>query len=87
MKRTIIHTRSGKKEYAVRKADGRFSDIQNIKRSKQLDLKFTAKSEKRQRLINYITSFAVRISNGIDKDTWNTALEKMMKKIDKLKLF
>jgi hypothetical protein len=36
-RRTIIHTRNGKREYAVRRANGRFRDIQNIGRASRMD--------------------------------------------------
>lgn len=59
MKRTIIHTKSGEKEYAVRKTNGRFSDIQSIKRSKQLDLKHTAKGEKLARILRAVDKYFI----------------------------
>ena len=36
-RRTVIHTRNGRRQYAVRRANGQFEDIQNIGRASRLD--------------------------------------------------
>jgi len=90
MKRTTMRSSGGKKLYAVRKANGRFSDIQTYKRAHAADLRHTAKGEKRQRMIDYIVAFTCQIQ-GKDgaayKMAYNKAWGKLWVKIDKLKLF
>jgi hypothetical protein len=45
VRRTTHRSRSGRKLYAVRGADGRFKDIQTYERAHRADLAHTAKSE------------------------------------------
>jgi hypothetical protein len=44
-RRTTLRSRSGKKLYAVRNADGSFKDIQTYQRAHAADLRQTSKSE------------------------------------------
>jgi len=44
-KRTEYRTKTGKKMYAVRKSNGRFSDVQTYKRAHTLDIKKRSKAE------------------------------------------
>lgn len=44
-KRTTMRSRSGKKLYAVREADGTFADIQTYKRAHGQDIKRHSKAE------------------------------------------
>jgi len=45
-RRTTHRSRSGKKLYAVRGADGRFKDIQTYERAHRADLAHKSKAEK-----------------------------------------
>ena len=45
VKRTVLRSSAGKKLYAVRKKDGKFSDIQTYERAHRADLAASAKSE------------------------------------------
>lgn len=87
MKRTELRSSKGTKLYAVRDSKGHFKDIQTFKRAHGADMKRTAKVEKRQRLIGYITQFWVMTSGNDNKRSYNRAWTRMMKKIDALKLF
>ena len=44
-RRTTLRSRSGKKLYAVRNADGSFKDIQTYQRAHAADLRQTSKAE------------------------------------------
>ncbi|MEO6079727.1 MAG: hypothetical protein ABIQ86_08125 [Steroidobacteraceae bacterium] len=44
-KRTTLRSSTGKKLYAVRKADGTFKDIQTYERAQGQDVKRTSKAE------------------------------------------
>ena len=48
MKRTTHRSTKGKKLYAVRGEDGRFTDIQSYKRAHGQDIKRKAKGERRK---------------------------------------
>ncbi len=87
MKRTILYSSKGKKLYAERRKDGRFSDIQTYARAHATDIRQTAKGEKRQRLIDYISAFAVQIAPSVNDTSYNKAIATLLAKIDKLKLF
>ncbi len=82
--RTVLRSSKGKKLYAVRDAKGHFKDIQSYKRAHAADLRHTAKGEKRQRLIDYITAFYIEAEN--DSVKYNKAWAKLWKKIDKLSI-
>jgi len=87
MKRTILRSSKGKKLYAVRKANGRFADIQSYQKAHAADLRKTAKGEKRQRLVDYIVGFACEIHGSDDaayKKAYNKAWDRLWKKIDRL---
>jgi hypothetical protein len=47
--RTTLRSSTGTKLYAVRNADGTFSDIQSYKRAHAQDLKRTSKDESRKK--------------------------------------
>lgn len=94
MKRTTMRSSKGKKLYAVRvkrpkpgQIKGQFKDIQSFKRAHAADLRHTAKGEKRQRFIDYISAFAVRIDYGCERAEYNRALSALMKQVDRLKIF
>lgn len=44
--RTTLRSKSGKKLYAVRDADGRFKDIQSYQKAHAADLRSKSKAEK-----------------------------------------
>ena len=87
MKITTHRSSKGKKLYAVRDKKGHFKDIQSYKRSHASDLRHIAKSEKRQRLTDYIIAFSVEVWGGCPENRWNKAWNKLWRKIDSLKLF
>lgn len=45
-KRTTLRSKTGKKLYAVRNAEGQFKDIQSYKRAHAADLRTKSKAEK-----------------------------------------
>jgi len=46
-KRTTLRSKSGKKLYAVRNADGSFKDIQSFKKAHAQDIRRRSKAEKK----------------------------------------
>lgn len=48
MKRTTLRSKSGKKLYAVREADGKFKDIQSYKKAHGSDIKRRSKTESKK---------------------------------------